>query len=44
MLEIIKSGLETSIQDFPGRELAIGIKDFHPQVQWIIGLFGSLIF
>ena len=39
MLEVINQGLETSVQDYPGRVGYLN-QGFPPQVQWIVGLLG----
>lgn len=38
MFTVIKTGLETSVQDYPGR-IGFGIKVSHHQAQWIVGHF-----
>ena len=43
MFEVIKQGLETSVQDYPG-ELVILTKGFLLQGQWIVGLFDLPIY
>ncbi len=43
MLEVIKKGLETSIQDYPGRIGCLN-QGFPPSGQWIAGPLDSLMF
>ena len=37
MVQVIKKGLETSVQDYPGRIGTLN-QGFPSQVQWIVGL------
>ena len=43
MIEVIKKGLETSVQDYPGRIGSLN-QGFQPQVLWIVGLLDWQIY
>ena len=43
MVRVIKKGLETSVQDYPGRIGTLNL-GFPLRVQWIVGLSDLLMF